>query len=51
MPARSGAQLRAAYAAAARGESWGKEMIRKTPRTLRRRLGRQTIGQRRRRVT
>jgi len=38
MPAKSKAQLKAAYAAAARGESWGKEMIAKTPRTKRSRL-------------
>ena len=38
MPARSRAQLRAAYAAASRGESWGKEMVAKTPRKTRSRL-------------
>jgi len=30
MPAKSKAQLRAAYAAAERGEKWGKEMVEKT---------------------
>ena len=30
MPAKSKAQLRAAAAAAARGEAWGKEMLAKT---------------------
>lgn len=38
MPAKSRAQLRKAYAAAARGESWGKEMVAKTPRKTRSRL-------------
>jgi len=31
MPAKSKAQLRAAYAAAKRGEEWGREMVAKTP--------------------
>lgn len=30
MPAKSKAQLRAAYAAKARGEKWGEEMVEKT---------------------
>jgi len=38
MPAKSKAQLKAAYAAAHRGETWGKEMIAKTPRQTRSRL-------------
>ena len=38
MPAKSAAQLRAAYAAAERGEAWGKEMIAKTPRAKRSRM-------------
>ena len=38
MPAKSKAQLKAAYAASSRGEAWGKEMIVKTPRGKRSRL-------------
>ena len=38
MPAKSKAQLRKAYAAANRGEAWGKEMVAKTPRATRSRL-------------
>jgi len=37
-PAKNKAQLKAAYAAASRGESWGKEMVAKTPRKKRSRL-------------
>ena len=33
MPAKSKAQLRAAYAAKARGEAWGAEMVEKTKTT------------------
>ncbi len=33
MPAKSKAQLRAAYAAKARGEKWGEEMVAKTETT------------------
>ena len=38
MPAKSGAQLRAAYAAKERGEEWGAEMVEKTSRSTRVRL-------------
>jgi hypothetical protein len=38
MPAKSKAQLKAAYAAKGRGEKWGKEMVAKTPRKTRSRL-------------
>lgn len=38
MPAKSKAQLKAAYAAAGRGEKWGKRMVEHTPRKTRSRL-------------
>lgn len=38
MPAVSAAQLRAAYAAANRGEGWGKKMVAHTPKTTQSRL-------------
>lgn len=38
MPAKSKAQLKAAYAAAAKGQAWGKKMIEHTPRKARSRM-------------
>lgn len=38
MPAKSGRQLRKAYAARARGEKWGKRMVKHTSRKKRSRL-------------
>ena len=38
MPAKSRKQLRKAYAAAGRGEKWGKRMVAHTPRAKRSRL-------------
>ena len=38
MPAKSARQLRKAYAAKARGEKWGAEMVAKTPRAKRSRM-------------
>ncbi len=38
MPAKSKAQLKAAYAAKSRGESWGKKMVAHTPRKAKKRL-------------
>lgn len=35
MPAKNRAQLKAAYAAASRGEAWGKKMVAHTPRKMR----------------
>lgn len=48
MPAKNCAQLRAAYAAAGREESWGKEMVSETPKTMRERCGRQKRNRKRR---
>jgi hypothetical protein len=38
VPAKNKAQLKGAYAAAGRGEAWGKEMVAKTPRATRSRM-------------
>ncbi len=38
MPAKSKKQLKKAYAAADRGEEWGKRMVAHTPRRARKRL-------------
>lgn len=38
MPAKSKAQLKAAYAAASKGKSWGKKMVAHTPRKTRSRM-------------
>lgn len=38
MPAKSRKQLKKAYSAAGRGESWGKRMVAHTPRKTRSRL-------------
>jgi len=48
MPARSREQLKKAYAAAGRGEAWGKEMIAKTPRKRRSALMKKRGGRARR---
>jgi hypothetical protein len=38
MPAKNAGQLRAAYAAAKKGQAWGKEMIAKTPEKMQSRM-------------
>jgi len=48
MPAKSCAQLRKAYAAADRGESWGKEFVKETPKAMKERCGRQQRNKKRR---
>jgi len=48
MPAKNCAQLRAAYAAQAKNEAWGAEMIEKTSEAMKERCGREKRNKKRR---